>query len=92
MTNLTVIPGKITSQLPKTELTTEAAQFAEKLLLAIGDIDDFFLQEAETADVAVTKQRRRKKIVKYSVAGIAMSVGIAMAYWKLGGVKGSKAA
>jgi len=59
---------------------------AENLLISIGDIDDYFLYEAETADVTTVKQARRKRIVKYSVAGasIAVSVGIAVAYWKLG--------
>jgi len=55
----------------------------EKLLDCIGDIDDFFLVEAETADVTTAKVARRKRIVKYSVAGIVVSVGLAMAYWKL---------
>jgi len=57
---------------------------AENLLISIGDIDDYFLYEAETADVATLKRARRKRIVKYSVAGagIAVSVGIAMAYRK----------
>ena len=60
---------------------------AEKLLDCIGEIDDFFLYEVETANVAVEKAIKRKRIVKYSVAGIAMSavsVGLAIAYWKLG--------
>jgi len=56
----------------------------EKLLDCIGDIDDFFLVEAETADVTTAKVARRKRIVKYSVAGLVVSVGLAMAYWKLG--------
>jgi len=60
---------------------------AEKLLDCIGEIDDFFLSEAETANVAAEKAIKRKRIVKYSVAGFAVSavsVGLAMAYWKFG--------
>jgi len=57
----------------------------EKLLSCIGDIDDFFLMEAETADVTTAKVRKRKRVIKYSIAGIIVSAGLAaMAYWKLG--------
>jgi len=57
----------------------------EKLLECIGNIDDFFLTEAETADVAQVKIAKRKRIIKYSVAGLAVSVGLAaVAYWKFG--------
>jgi len=66
--------------------------FIEKLLDCIGDIDDFFLLEAETADVTTAKVARRKRIVKYSVAGLVVSVGLAMAYWKLGTNKIAKTA
>jgi len=55
---------------------------AQKLMDCIGEIDDFFLTEAETADVATIKTAKRKRIVKYSIAGLAVSVGLAMAYWK----------
>lgn len=60
---------------------------AELLFECISDIDDFFIAEAETADVARTKAAKRKRIVKYSVAGvagIAVSIGLAVAYKKLG--------
>lgn len=58
---------------------------AEKLLECIGNIDDFFLMEAETADVTKARVAKRKRIIKYSVAGLAVSVGLAaMAYWKFG--------
>lgn len=66
---------------------------SENLFAAIGDIDDFFLAEAETADIAKTV--RRKRIAKYSVAGVAglaVSVGIAVAYWKRNTGKMAKAA
>jgi len=56
---------------------------AEKIMECIGGIDDLFLDEAETADVSVFKTARRKRVVKYSVAGLAVSVGLALAYWKL---------
>ena len=64
----------------------------EKLLDCIGSIDDFFLIEAETADVTSAKVAKRKRIVKYSVAGLIVSVGLAMAYWKFGPSKAAKAA
>jgi hypothetical protein len=51
----------------------------ERLLDCIGNIDDFFLTEAETADVAMMKMAKRKRIVKYSIAGAAISVGLAVA-------------
>jgi len=57
----------------------------ENIFDALNDIDDFFLHETETADVAQAKAVRRKRIVKYSVAGVAglaVSVGLAVAYWK----------
>ena len=63
----------------------------EKFFDCIGDIDDSFLTEAETADVATVKAAKRKRIVKYSVAGIAVSVGLAVAYWKFGPSKLAKA-
>ena len=54
-----------------------------KLLDCIGEIEDLFLEEAETADVVRIKAVKRKRMA-YSAAGIAVSVGIAiMAYWKL---------
>jgi len=68
----------------------------QRLLDYIGGIDDFFLAEAEAADAEVMKAQRRKKVVKYSVAGVAglaVSVGIAaVAYWKFGAGKTAKAA
>ena len=51
----------------------------EWLLECIGDIDDFFLSEAETADVTMMKMAKRKRIVKYSIAGAVVSVGLAVA-------------
>ena len=68
---------------------------AERLLDCIGGIDDFFLAEAETTDIAEMKARKRKKAVKYGVAGVAglaVSVGIAVAYWKLGAKRIAKVA
>ena len=56
---------------------------ALRLLEVIGEIDDIFLHEAETADAITVRANRRKRIVKYSVAGFAVSVGLAaMAYWR----------
>jgi len=52
----------------------------ERLIDCIGEIEDFFVTEAETADVTAAKIVRRKKIVKYGAAGLAVSVGVAVAY------------
>jgi len=49
----------------------------ERLLDSIGDIDDLFLLEAESADVTRAKVDKRKRIAKYSAAGVAVSVGLA---------------
>ena len=53
----------------------------EKLFDCIGEIEDIFLIEAETADLVRAKATKRKRIVKYSAAGLAVSVGVAMAYF-----------
>jgi len=67
-------------------------KITERLLEAIGEIDDVFLFEAETADVTSAKVAKRKRIVKYSVAGLAVSAGIAMVYLTLKPGKFAKAA
>jgi len=61
--------------------------FLERLLECIGEVEDFFLEEAESADIVRAKADRRRRIAKYSAygaAGLAVSVGIglAAAYWK----------
>jgi len=65
---------------------------AQRLLDCIGEIDDFFLAEAETADISMVKTAKRKRIVKYSIAGFAVSVGLAVAYWKFKPGRVAKAA
>ena len=58
----------------------------ERFLDSIGEIEDFFLEEAETVDIAYEKASRRKRLVKYGAygaAGIAVSVGAVAAYWML---------
>ena len=57
----------------------------EKLWNRIGEIDDFYLEEAETADIAQIKAVKRKRIVKYSAfgaAGLAALGGAAAMYWR----------
>ena len=56
---------------------------AERLLDGIGEIEDCFIAEAETADIAVAKTVKRRRIAAYSAAGLVVSVGIAVVYWKL---------
>ena len=56
----------------------------ERLLDCISYIDDLFLEEVETADLSLIKHMKRKRIAKYSAAGLAVSfgvAGVAMAYW-----------
>jgi len=55
----------------------------------ISGIDDAFIHEAEIADAATLRAVRRKKIVKYGAAGagLAVAVGIAVAYFRRGGSK-----
>ena len=59
---------------------------AERLYHRMGEIEDFFLEEAETFDVVHANADRRRRMVKYGAfgaAGLAVSVGMAAAYWKL---------
>ena len=53
----------------------------EYLLRCIGEIDDFFLEEAELTNIVFLRNAKRKRIAKYSAAGIAVSVGMAAALW-----------
>ena len=56
----------------------------ERLFDCIGEIEDAFLAEAETIDIAAIKAVKRKKMMKYGgygVAGVAaVSVGMVVAY------------
>ena len=53
---------------------------SERLLYSIGEIEDSFLVEAETADNANIKIPKRKSIVKYGMASIVLYVGIVVAF------------
>ena len=53
---------------------------AAMLLDCIGDIDDIFLDEADTADIAAGIAVR-KRFVRYGALAAAASVGIAATYW-----------
>ena len=53
---------------------------AEKLFESISNIEDFFLVEAEVFNIGQVKASKRKRIAKYSAAGLAVSAGVAMAY------------
>jgi len=53
----------------------------ERLLRCIGEIDDFFLEEAELTNISFIRNAKRKRIAKYSAAGLAVSFGMAAAYW-----------
>jgi len=61
-----------------------------RLLESIGQIEDLFLEEAETADIARTKRTKRKQIAKYGAygaagvaAGVAVSFGMAAALLRI---------
>ena len=56
---------------------------AERILDGMGEIEDGFITEAQTADIAAAKAVKRKRIAVFGAAGLVVSVGIAVAYWKL---------
>ena len=58
----------------------------ERLLDCIGGVEDIFLAEAETVGVVRAKADRRKQIAKYGAygaAGLAVSVGMTVAFLKI---------
>ncbi|MCL2386863.1 MAG: hypothetical protein FWC89_04840 [Defluviitaleaceae bacterium] len=57
------------------ELSNEANE-AKKLWLSIGEIDENIIEEAELADIASTRQKRRR-YVRYGTIAAAASIGIA---------------
>jgi|GEM_PF-3277786 len=60
---------------------------SERLLDNIGEIEDFFLMEAEMAGNVNIKPPKRKRIVKYGMASIVLYVGIVVAFRILGQTK-----
>jgi len=48
---------------------------AKKLLYCLGEMDENFVEEAESMKAAV-----RKKVIKYSAIGIAAAGGLVLAY------------
>ena len=57
----------------------------ERLFHRLGEIEDCFLEEAETADIASAKAVRRRQMVKYGAfgaVGLAVSAGMAVVFWK----------
>ena len=50
------------------------------ILKYIGDIEDAFLLEAETADIAGTVATKRR-IVKYSTIGLLISLFVGVIVW-----------
>ena len=53
-----------------------------RLLACIGEINDSFLEEAESADI-VSRIVTRKRLVRYGKFAAAASFGIAVTYWLL---------
>jgi hypothetical protein len=54
----------------------------EVLLSDIGAVNDLFLIEAESVNIASEETERRKKAAKYGAAGLALLFGAAATYWK----------
>jgi len=54
----------------------------KRLFDSIGEVDDCFLDEAETADIASQLAARRRR-AQYGAVGAAASLGIAVAVWFL---------
>ena len=72
------------------ENMTDKSVKAQRLLDYLSDLDDYIVQESLEANVATMQFERRKRVVKYSiagVAGVAVSVGLAMMVKKMGGRK-----
>jgi len=58
----------------------------ERLLDGIGGIEEALLEEAETANISHVyhiRRTKRKRITKFGMAGLAVSLGVAVVYWKL---------
>jgi len=60
-------------------MITNELMKAKRLLTCLGEIDDFFLEEAESADIA--SGVKRKRVVKYSALAAVASVSIAATYF-----------
>jgi len=52
----------------------------ERLFDEIGNVDEFYIEEAEEFDFARVKARRNKRIA-YSAAGVAVVIGSAVAMY-----------
>ena len=53
---------------------------AQKLLEHIGQIDDYFIEEAEAADTAIASdEASRKRLVRYGA--LTAAFGLAVTYW-----------
>jgi len=63
-------------------MNTDQRDKAKRLLAAFGELDDSFLDEAESADIASVRATR-KRVIQYSALGVgvgaAASIGIAVA-------------
>ena len=70
-----------------------------RLFESIGQIEDFFLEEAAVADLAQTKRDKRKRMAKYGAygaagvaAGVAVSFGVAATLLRLKSNRAPKSA
>ena len=62
-------------------MNTDRTNKATRLLFCLGDINDYFLEEAETADLASIIASSHKRFVRYSKLAAAASFGLAVTYW-----------
>ena len=53
----------------------------ERLFDRIGEINDYFLEEAYLVDIAGTRATRRKRVAG-GTAGIVVVTGVAVALWR----------
>jgi len=54
----------------------------ENLLSLIGEIDDMYVEEAEMAEISYIRRIKNRRVIKYSATGFAVSVGLAVLYWR----------
>lgn len=52
----------------------------ERILDCIGDMDEMFLEETEALSLSCFRRIKRERMMRYGAAGLAVSVGMAVAY------------
>jgi len=66
-------------------MNTDNSIKAKRLLMCIGEIDESFLEEEETADIAADIAARKQRVKRGALTAAASigaaSIGIAVTYW-----------